>query len=75
MNYGGLIKDAFWITLRNRFLWVFGVFLGGGQVFNLLQNANNLGTQRNASFLGDDAALYVAEARQLVLDNLSSSWY
>jgi hypothetical protein len=29
MNYGDLIKDAFWITLRNRFLWFFGVFAGG----------------------------------------------
>jgi hypothetical protein len=29
MNYGDLIKDAFWITLRNRFLWFFGFFAGG----------------------------------------------
>ena len=70
MNYGALISEAFRLTWRNRFLWVFGVFLGGGQVFNLLQNANNLGSQGNASVLGDDAALYVSEARQLVLDNL-----
>lgn len=33
MNYIDLIKDAFWITLRNRYLWFFGLFagsLGGG---------------------------------------------
>jgi hypothetical protein len=29
MNYGDLIKDAFWLTLRNRYLWFFGFFAGG----------------------------------------------
>lgn len=29
MNYGELIKDAFWISWRNRFLWFFGFFAGG----------------------------------------------
>jgi hypothetical protein len=38
VNYGELIKDAFWITLRNRFLWFFGFFAGGtsaGANFNI----------------------------------------
>ena len=30
MNYVDLIKDAFWITLRNRYLWFFGFFAGVG---------------------------------------------
>ena len=30
MNYGDLIKDAFWITLRKRFLWFIGFFVAGG---------------------------------------------
>jgi hypothetical protein len=30
MNYGDLIKDAFRITLRNRYLWFFGFFVGLG---------------------------------------------
>ena len=32
MNYGDLIRDAFRITLRNRYLWFFGFFaaLGSG---------------------------------------------
>jgi hypothetical protein len=30
MNYGDLIKDAFQITLRNRYLWFFGFFVGLG---------------------------------------------
>jgi hypothetical protein len=32
MNYGDLIKDAFWLTLRNRYLWFFGFFAGGTSV-------------------------------------------
>ncbi len=37
MNYGDLIKDAFWLTLRNRYLWFFGFFAGGagGANFNV----------------------------------------
>ncbi len=30
MNYWDLVKDAFWITLRNRYLWFFGFFAGVG---------------------------------------------
>jgi hypothetical protein len=70
LNYGALISEAFWLTWRNRFLWIFGFFLGGGQVFNLLQNANNLGRPETVSFLGDNAALFVLGARRLILDNL-----
>ena len=29
MNYRALIKDAFWLTLRNRYLWFFGFFAAG----------------------------------------------
>jgi hypothetical protein len=38
MNYGDLIKDAFWLTLRNRYLRFFGFFAGGtsaGGSFNV----------------------------------------
>ena len=38
MNYGEIIKAAFWITLRNRILWFFGFFAGGtsaGANFNV----------------------------------------
>ena len=30
MNYGALIKDAFRITIHNRYLWFFGFFVGLG---------------------------------------------
>jgi hypothetical protein len=32
LNYWDLIKDSFWITLRNRYLWFFGFFAGVGLV-------------------------------------------
>lgn len=34
MNYGALISEAFRITLRNRYLWLFGLFAGTGSSFN-----------------------------------------
>jgi hypothetical protein len=30
LNYWDLIRDAFWLTLRNRYLWFFGFFAGVG---------------------------------------------
>ena len=38
MNYGELIRDAFRITLRNRYLWFFGFFAGGSTGFNVPTN-------------------------------------
>jgi hypothetical protein len=38
MNYGDIIRDAFRITLRNRYLWFFGFFAGGGTGFNYSGN-------------------------------------
>ena len=70
MNYREVIKDAFWITLRNRFLSYFGLLLSGGQVFSLLQNANNLSQQGAFSSLGYDVPLLFVQARRFVLDNL-----
>jgi hypothetical protein len=29
MGYGDIIRDAFWIAWRNRFMWFFGFFLSG----------------------------------------------
>ncbi|QIN77203.1 hypothetical protein GBA65_00270 [Rubrobacter marinus] len=29
MDYGEIVKSAFWISLRNRYLWFFGFFAGG----------------------------------------------
>lgn len=38
MSYGQLIRDAFWITLRNRYLWFFGFFVGGLYGTNVVSN-------------------------------------
>jgi hypothetical protein len=35
MNYGELLSEAFRITWRNRYLWFFGFFVGGGASFNV----------------------------------------
>ncbi|CAN5809612.1 hypothetical protein BH18ACT11_BH18ACT11_07560 [soil metagenome] len=44
MNYGDLIGDTFRLTLRNRYLWFFGFFVGGmgtNFVGNVPSNAGN----------------------------------
>jgi len=38
MNYGELLSEAFRLTWRNRFLWFFGFFVGGGASFNVPSN-------------------------------------
>ncbi|CAA9443306.1 MAG: hypothetical protein AVDCRST_MAG58-165 [uncultured Rubrobacteraceae bacterium] len=46
MNYGDLIRDAFRITLHNRFLWFFG-FFAGGVGFNFPGNFGSGGDNLN----------------------------
>jgi hypothetical protein len=43
MSYGDLIRDAFRITLRNRFLWFFG-FFAGSAFFNFPSGGGNFDT-------------------------------
>jgi hypothetical protein len=43
MSYGDLIRDAFRITLRNRFLWFFGFFTGSA-FFNFPAGGGNFDT-------------------------------
>ena len=40
MNYGENISGAFWISLRNPYLWFFGLFVGGSGVNVNLSNQN-----------------------------------
>ncbi len=47
MNYGELLSEAFRLTWRNRFLWFFGFFVGGGASFNV---PSNFGGQQDAPF-------------------------
>ena len=47
MSYGDIIRDAFWIAWRNRFMWFFGFFLSGAAgSFVYPRNFGSLGTQR-----------------------------
>ena len=43
MNYGELIKDSFRLTLRNRYLWFFGFFVGGLYGTNVASNFSSGG--------------------------------
>ena len=53
MNYGDLIRAAFRITLRNRYLWFFGFFVGGtGSNFG-----GNFGNFNRDNFQRSDAGL------------------
>jgi hypothetical protein len=77
MNYGALITDAFWITLRNRYLWFFGFFAGAfasGGSFNFGSPPSNSG----GNFEGSDAerlnptlALVAQDFQRWVSDNLA----
>ena len=53
MNYGELIKSAFWISLRNRYLWFFGFFVGGSSL-NFSGSIPNGGGNFNSDPSGSD---------------------
>lgn len=56
MNYGENITEAFWIALRNPYLWFFGLFVGGtGFTVSLSGQTENFGPSPNlARFLEDN---------------------
>src|SRR3712207_2244831 len=70
MNYLDLIKDAFWITLRNRYLWFFGFFAGGGGGVSNFSFPSGSG-----DFDGENgrqaSAAPVLAAQQTALDNVA----
>src|SRR5919112_6248023 len=49
MNYGDVIRDAFRVTLRNRYLWFFGFFAGGTGT-NFFGNVPSTGGGNNFDF-------------------------
>jgi len=53
MNYGDLIRDAFRVTLRNRYLWFFG-FFAGGTGSNFIGNVPSGGNFNPGNFDPDD---------------------
>lgn len=52
MSYSELIKDAFRITLRNRYLWFFGFFVGGLYGTNVASNFSSGGENFNRNDFG-----------------------
>ena len=48
MNYGENISGAFWISLRNPYLWLFGLFVAGtGSTVTLSNQNTNFGPSRD----------------------------
>ena len=74
MSYREIIKAAFWITLRNRFLWFFGFFAGGtssGANFNV--PPGNFGGFGGEDF-GDPSGA-IPEARRPRRDSTPANGY
>jgi hypothetical protein len=73
MNYGELLSEAFRLIWRNRFLWFFGFFVGGGASFNV---PSNFGGGQGAPFaptpgplrwISENLALFIAVVIALVV--------
>jgi len=68
MNYGDLIRDAFRITLHNRYLWFFGFFAGGtgtnfvGNIPSTASNFNPNEFQRSGAGLSAQVGQGMSEA-------------
>jgi hypothetical protein len=59
MNYGEIVKAAFWLALPNRILWFFGFFAGGtsaGANFNTPQVTSAVSTKRILEIRGEAVA-------------------
>jgi len=67
MSYGDLIRDAFRITLRNRFLWFFG-FFAGSAFFNFPSGGGNFDTD-DFEQSGADSSALAAQLGPGIFDN------
>jgi hypothetical protein len=71
MNYGEVLKTAFTITRRNRYLWFFGLFAGGATGFNVPTSFSPPGGGGNSSVSADlpsiDTGVIIAVAAVVVL--------
>jgi hypothetical protein len=79
MSYGDIIKEAFWIAWRNRFMWFFGFFLSGAAgSFVSPANFANFGADTSAGgahlwllnlvrWIQENVVLFVVLAAVLVL--------
>ena len=69
MSYGDLIRDAFRITLRNRFLWFFG-FFAGSAFFNFPSGGGNFGTDDFERSGGAGTSALAAQFGSSALDSV-----
>lgn len=55
MNYGENITGAFWTALRNPYLWIFGLFVGGsGSTVGLSNQNQDIGPNRDLLRFAED---------------------
>jgi hypothetical protein len=71
MSYGEILKTAFTITRRNRYLWFFGLFAGGTTGFNFPTNFSPPGGGGDDPFAGSipsvDPGVIVAAVAVILL--------
>ena len=67
MNYGEIISEAFRLTWRNRFLWFFGFFVGGGAFFNIPNGVSNFRGPGRTGPSGDQIGRFVSENVGLIV--------
>src|SRR4051812_14197265 len=66
MNYGEIVRTAFWITLRNRYLWFFGLFVSSGASFR-----SNLPSRSERGGSGDENPASNLVPGQWIADNFA----
>jgi hypothetical protein len=64
MNYGELIRDAFRITLHNRYLWFFGFFAGGSTSFTIPNIPTGSGSFNSDDFQSSSTMLSAVQVGQ-----------
>jgi hypothetical protein len=70
MNYGALIKDAFRITIHNRYLWFFGFFVGLGSGGGGGGGGGDVDEQRSAEIASISAVQQAAFDNALLIVGL-----
>lgn len=69
MDYFGVIKKAYYLSIKHKFLWIFGVLAGG---YGGFQSYNSFGSGMNLS--GDSTAWSGNFDKLLTSDNLTNFW-
>ena len=70
MNYGDLIKDAFRISWRNKFLWFFGFFVASSS-FNVPSGGGGGGGDNDFDDFSSDPSSFAIQVGQGAFDNVA----